>query len=179
MGYAGRASRMPQLQPSASSLGRGLPELQVAWRSRPRYLGSYPDCQARSPAPLPPPFHWASPGRTGALKAPLWSQGGWAGHLGETNKAAGRTPVSSTWRVSQLCPAGYWPQPAGGVRGPLIPGLRCLHLGCFLARPGELSILQHPRWPQDSSCAQRGTEPRAARELARERQPGHCSSLRP
>lgn len=28
--------------------------------------------------------------------------------------------MSKIWRVSQACPVGHWPLPAGGVRGPLI-----------------------------------------------------------
>lgn len=36
--------------------------------------------------------------------------------------------MSGVWRAS-ACPAGHWPLPAGGVRGPLILDLRCLLLG--------------------------------------------------
>lgn len=119
----------------------------------------------------PTPLRWAIPGRTRILKATFRLQGAWAGHPADTSVAPGRSPVSSAWRVSQPCPAGHWPLPAGGGRGLLILALQDLQPGC--SQKGQRAVhCVCPRWLRVPAVLREARSPDHGRARLAEGWPG-------
>lgn len=122
------AMQEPLEQPNGPSCGPALAA----------QAGSFPGCRPLERPPqescpaLPARPHTRLVWKEWSPRGHRWASGcvGWP----PTGDERGHLCPPPGGRLSPGCPAGHWPLPAGGVRGLLILGLHCLHLGCFLAR---------------------------------------------